>query len=452
MHDATGAASASGPDGAVRSGPGRAHSVGDLADVQHSHRTYLARIAARLRFGFLAVLALASALEQPGGRLPPLPAAAVISGYGLLVLVASAGRRRLPALRPRLRFATALLWADVTVVVVLQLLSDGAPALALALFMVPMFAGFQLPVRHTAAIAGVCLAAYAALLATDTRLRVRTVDEHTVGVLAFLVLTCLACLVVARQYQERSDRIHQLTCERAQLLAEVMSAEERERATLAELLHDGPLQSVLAVRLELGTSQRLAGPDGVATARVRLLEISRQLRDLTAELHPLMLEAKGIGHILDLLVSTTAERSGLAGHCSVAVAHDTDSPDPREAIVFTAARELLNNVVLHAAASRFSVSLADAEGVWRLEVRDDGHGMAPGEPQDKLLDGHIGLASLRVRTEAALGTMTITSGARGTCVAIALPPVGPPDDAPPASAAASGRRSHRRPYGGPRLP
>ncbi|MGP3690510.1 sensor histidine kinase [Streptomyces sp. IBSNAI002] len=440
MNDAT--------DPQLRARTAGSYSGGGLAAVKTWHLADLARIAAWLRFAFLAVLALACVLERSGGAPLPLPETAVIAGYAALVAAAMAARRRLPALRPHTRFASALLWGDLAVVVVLQLVSDGAPALALALFLVPMSAGFQLPVRRTATIAGVCLATYAVLLAADSRLRVRTVDENTVAVLAFLLLTCLACLALARQHQERSDRIDQLTCERAQLLAEVMSAEERERATLAELLHDGPLQSVLAVRLELGTSQRLGGPDDVATARVRLLDIARQLRSLTAELHPLMLEAKGIGHVLELLVDTTVARAGLHGECVVTVDHDARHPDHREAIVFTAARELLNNVVLHARATRFSVSLTEEAGVWRLEVRDDGRGIAPGEPRDKLLDGHIGLASLRVRTEAALGTLTIGSGPEGTCVAVTLPPLRAPS-APAPGSAGRGRRA-TWPNAGPR--
>ncbi|MEV6683685.1 ATP-binding protein [Streptomyces erythrochromogenes] len=410
---------------AVPGGPAlqRTYSGGGLADVQTSHRADVTRIAAWLRVGFLGVLALASFLEHPGGPQPlPFPEAVVLAAYGALVLATTVARRRPAAPRRYARFAAGMLWADIATVVVLQLFSDGSPPLALSLFLIPMSAGFQLPVRQTTVIAGASLTAYLALLALDPQLRARTVDENTIAVLAFFVLACLACLVVARQYQRKQHRIHQLVCERAHLLAEVMGVEERERAALAQLLHDGPLQSVLAVRLELGTAQRLAPPDAIATARVRLLDISRQLRDLTTALHPFMLETKGIGHVLRLLAENTAERADLAGDCAVAVRHDPEDPDPREALVFNAARELLNNVVLHARATRFSLSLAEDSGVWRLEVRDDGTGIAPGELRGKLHDGHIGLAGLRIRTEAAHGTLTITSGPQGTSVVISLPP------------------------------
>ncbi|RSS81175.1 sensor histidine kinase [Streptomyces sp. WAC06614] len=451
--DRFGPTARTGPDPTTADGSGLrpTHAGGDLADVLTWHRADVTRTACWLRVAFLGVLTLAAVLEHPGdGRLLAPAEMVVLAGYAILVPAVAVARRALPALRRRPLSPAAMLGADIVLVAVLQLVSDGSPALALALFLIPMSAGFQLPVRQTAVIGGVCLTAYLFLLCVDARLRVRTVDENTVAILAFLVLACTACLAVSRQYQERQERIHQLVCERAQLLAEVMRAEERERAALAELLHDGPLQSVLAVRLELGTAQRLAALDEVvATARVQLLDVSRQLRDLTAALHPLMLEAKGIGHILNVLVSSTAERSGMAGECSVTVRHDTEHPDPRESVVFTAARELLNNAVTHAWATRFSVTLGDDAGVWRLEVRDDGRGIAPGELRSKLLEGHIGLASLRIRIEAAAGTMTIASGAQGTAVTIALPPLVPGEALPSVpvqrSAAHSVRRLRLRP-------
>ncbi|MFF3159351.1 sensor histidine kinase [Streptomyces sp. NPDC057910] len=344
----------------------------------------------------------------------------------MVILTTAAARRHL-LLPPHTRFALAMLCADVLAVVAIQSVSDGSPALALALFLIPMSAGFQLQVRRAAVIAAVCLSVYLFLLGADERLRARTADEHIFAVLVFLVLACLACLAVSRQYQDRQGRISQLICERAQLLAEVMSAEERERAALAELLHDGPLQSVLAVRLELGIVQRNVVEGDIEIARRRLLDISVQLRDLTAALHPLMLEAKGIGHVLELLVNSTAERASLEGSSTVTVRHDTDNPDPRENVVFTTARELLNNVVQHANATRFSVSLREKDEMWHLEVHDNGCGIAPGEVRSKLLEGHIGLASLRVRLEAAHGTMAIDSGPRGTSVMITLPPFTPED-------------------------
>ncbi|MFJ6636248.1 ATP-binding protein [Streptomyces sp. NPDC091376] len=411
------------PGGRVAVLPGLRREVTDsnLDDVLHAHRAEVHRIGGYLRLGFVGILTVATVFDPIGASHISGAEAAVLTCYGILAIAASFLWRGISGCRLHTTLAVFVLCADITAVALLQIFSDGSPALALAVFLIPMFAAFQVPVRHTAMVAGLSVVAYCLLLAVDARLRVRTVDENAMVVLAFLVLTCVACLVVARQQQERAARITELTRERARLLAEVMTTEERERAALAEVLHDGPLQSVLAVRLQLRAAERSADPEVVRIARRRLLDISRQLRDLTAELHPVVLEANGIRQSLNTLVESTITRSGLRGECSITLAR-AQARDPRETLVFNAARELLNNVVTHAEATSFHVTLQERGRAWHLEVTDDGRGIAVDEARRKVGQGHIGLASLRIRVEAARGTMTITSTHSVTSVAIELPP------------------------------
>ena len=67
-------------------------------------------------------------------------------------------------------------------------------------------------------------------------------------------------------------------------------------------------------------------------------------------------------------------------------------------------------------------------GSLELLVEDDGSGFPPELLTERLAEGHVGLASQRVRIEAAGGTMDIDSVAgAGTRVAIRLPSYG---DAP----------------------
>ncbi len=57
-----------------------------------------------------------------------------------------------------------------------------------------------------------------------------------------------------------------------------------------------------------------------------------------------------------------------------------------------------------------------------LKVADDGCGIPDGRMRQALLDGHIGLASVRERVAALGGTLSIDSAAgRGTAVRVSLP-------------------------------
>ena len=116
--------------------------------------------------------------------------------------------------------------------------------------------------------------------------------------------------------------------------------------------------------------------------------------------------------LLGLDVATAAEIGGFR----YVFTHDD------EQLVFSAARELLANVVQHARASHVLVRLAGTNGEVELVVQDDGRGFPPERLAEQLADGHVGLASQRVRIEAAGGTMDVASAPDGgTRVAIRLP-------------------------------
>ena len=56
-------------------------------------------------------------------------------------------------------------------------------------------------------------------------------------------------LVELREVSDaRSEEVARLAADRERLLSEVLDAEERERARLAESLHDGPMQRLVALR------------------------------------------------------------------------------------------------------------------------------------------------------------------------------------------------------------
>ena len=76
----------------------------------------------------------------------------------------------------------------------------------------------------------------------------------------------------------------------------------------------------------------------------------------------------------------------------------------------------------HADASLVDVRLAERDGELVLVVEDDGRGFPAGRPEERLADGHIGLAAQRVRVEAAGGQMELLSTpGGGTRVEVRVP-------------------------------
>jgi nitrate/nitrite-specific signal transduction histidine kinase len=86
-----------------------------------------------------------------------------------------------------------------------------------------------------------------------------------------------------------------------------------------------------------------------------------------------------------------------------------------------AGRELLLNVAKHTQARTVSIELRERGGSVELVVHDDGSGFDP-DLAGAVRGGHIGLASLSARAEAAGGDFTIESGpGRGSTVTVRVP-------------------------------
>ena len=109
-------------------------------------------------------------------------------------------------------------------------------------------------------------------------------------------------------------------------------------------------------------------------------------------------------------------------HLELKLDLDYQARHPQEQLAFSAARELLANVVRHAQATEVALRLVEADGELELAVADNGRGFSTELLTDRLADGHIGLATQRVRVEAAGGRMDVVSSpGAGTRVVIHLP-------------------------------
>ena len=156
----------------------------------------------------------------------------------------------------------------------------------------------------------------------------------------------------------------------------------------------------------------------LARAEQAVLETVGDLRDAIFELHPYVLDEAG----LEAAVRTVAERAAMHGGLELTLDMQPDVGGRHDQLLYSAAREFVSNVVRHAGARRIEVELSRANGDVVLVVEDDGRGLDPSQLAARLADGHIGLASQRVRVESAGGRMSVVSrpGA-GTRAEVRLP-------------------------------
>jgi two-component system NarL family sensor kinase len=388
--------------------------------IEHAYRGARIQRILRLLLGLFFVAVL---IFQPPDRHLAVCWLVVIC-YGLWsiavgALIRAGGVRSL-------RYAWLALFVDVITVAALTLIADDsaertwAPYLLInGFFLVPVIAAAQLNPWICAVVA-----APAALVYLLSSFAIRHVDDEPISSIllrtGLLATVGLGCVLLSRVQRSRVSTIARLLDERTDLLAEMVTIEQREQRDLAETLHDGALQYVLAARQELEAVDE-GDPDAAERIDHALAETSRLLRATMTQLHPAVVDTAGLLPALRDLVETVNARGQLSAELQT---HDWDDSlrTPIDELLLTTARELITNVVKHAQARTVMIALARETGMATLRVADDGVGMAGVDLDARLGAGHLGVASRRIRLEAAGGRITFhPADPHGTIVDVEVP-------------------------------
>ena len=379
------------------------------------------RVAAWLRRPLIGLVGLLVYVQDVEHWLPVLYVAVLVlyaaAATGWLVLVIS---------RPVSRWAG---WAstgmDVVALLALCVVSGGATAWLLPVFfLVPISVAFLDRPALTAGLgigtAVGYLSAWIVYAARDETVDLPDVVYVQFGCLLWLAAATTAlCMVLTR----RSARVQGLLDVRRRLVAESLLAEERHSRAVAEQLHDGPLQNLLAVRLDLEDLRD--EPSGAVLDRIEsaVRDTVTQLRSTVSTLHPQVLAQVGLTAALVELARQHEQRTGVV----VGIDVDEVGTPPSQALLYRAGRELLANAHKHSQATRLSLALHRSDAELVLTVADNGVGFDPAVLAESVAGGHIGLASLIVSVEAFGGRIDIAATPGGGTTATVTVPVEQPE-------------------------
>ena len=197
---------------------------------------------------------------------------------------------------------------------------------------------------------------------------------------------------------------------------------EEEAKRIAHILHDESAQLLAVVYLELGEIVRQF-PGSIET-RINLVikhldEVVKQLRELSHELRPLILDKLGLMPALNSLANGMTKRSGL----EVVVDGSTGGRLDQmiETVLYRAAQEALANVIRHADASRAKIRVWIEDDQVYCAISDDGAGFEVPEEPGKDFQG-LGLIGIRERVNSLNGNCRLTSApGRGTELRVSIP-------------------------------
>lgn len=182
----------------------------------------------------------------------------------------------------------------------------------------------------------------------------------------------------------------------------IAEAADVERARIERDLHDGAQQQLVALRIRADLAEELLKSDPAAGIE-EIHKLGRyadralaDLRALARGVYPVLLGDLGLA---DALLSMARE-AVLPVHVSTRGV--TRHPTEVESAVYFTCVEATQNAIKHAAgATGVWITLAEADGVLRFSVQDDGPGFSP-----DVSDGR-GLQNMRDRIEAVGGRLCI---------------------------------------------
>jgi signal transduction histidine kinase len=182
-----------------------------------------------------------------------------------------------------------------------------------------------------------------------------------------------------------------------------------ERNRLANELHDTISQTLWSISL---ISERLPpiweidieeGKRSLSTLHHLAQSALAEMRSLLLELRPSELTDAKLGDLIRQVADVIAARTGLV--FSITVDSQDALPPDTQVILYRVLQEALNNVILHASATRVEIYFNSRAGHVEMTVQDNGRGFDP----TQITLGHLGLSIMSDRIQSIGGTIETTS-------------------------------------------
>jgi signal transduction histidine kinase len=233
---------------------------------------------------------------------------------------------------------------------------------------------------------------------------------------------------------ERSRLLEAVREQREQLRAlnnRLTAVQEEKQKQLAREVHDELGQALTAICINLAAIEEELPLECGSKVEERLQEAImltdqtlEQIRKLSLDLRPLMLDELGLVPALRSYVKQYAKRVNLKVKFEP-VEFEKRLPSEIETALFRITQEALTNVARHAQASQVHLQLHFKESTIITTIEDDGQGfdvaMVVNHHHDAAVGG-TGLLGMRERVTLLGGYFHIESTpGRGTCVSIEIP-------------------------------
>ena len=204
-----------------------------------------------------------------------------------------------------------------------------------------------------------------------------------------------------------------------ELSRRVMRVQNEERRRLARELHDGAIQNLTAITLNLNFLLEIAAEpaarSNVNESMQLLQQAINELRTVSHLLHPPLLEELGVVRTLSGYVDGFSKRSGIKVKFQAEPELGQLDFDVQLAI-FRIVQEALANIHRHSHSPSATISISRKQDRVVMEIADRGRGIP-----EKAEGTGVGIAGMRERVRLLQGQLEIKTSTKGVTIHASLP-------------------------------
>ena len=214
-----------------------------------------------------------------------------------------------------------------------------------------------------------------------------------------------------------------------ELSAQLIKVQEDERQRIAADLHDVIGQSVSLVKLSIDNAAEMISngaaedaKDALRNLSVRVKDVLVEIRKISMDLHPALLDDLGILPTLSWYFREFESVCASIKVIKTINANENEIPAVLKTTIFRLLQEAMTNIVKHSGANEIQVGLICRAGLLQLTVADNGQGFDTNSCVKGDSTGGLGLRSMKERTRLSGGNYAIDSGTgQGTCIRVSWP-------------------------------
>jgi signal transduction histidine kinase len=251
-------------------------------------------------------------------------------------------------------------------------------------------------------------------------------DRRILNTLATQAEIALNNVILVEALRRQLEEIRSSRATLSMIQRQLLRSREEERSRLARELHDGPLQILIGMNIQMGLlSQNTPSSLGstLHELRAEVRDLLDNLRAVCTELRPPMLDTLGLGAALRALAADWSQQHDMPLELDLPQDDNLHTlPDEKAVNFYRVAQEALVNIARHAGAKNVIVRLKKDESHYELSICDDGCGFnLPDNLHELAVQNHFGLVGIQERAELIGGQLAVWSEpGQGTVVQIRM--------------------------------